>query len=387
MLVRVSDRLKALPPYLFVEMDKAKKKARDEGRDIIDLGVGDPDTPTPQFIIDALNSAVRDPSTHRYALDQGLPELRDEIASWYERRFNVKVDPKEEVLPLIGSKEGISHMPLAFINPGDIALVSDPCYPPYKSGVIFAGGKVELLPLLSDNDFLANLESIPSAKAKKAKLIYLNYPNNPTAAVADESYFLNVVKFASKHGIIICHDAAYSELSYDGYKAPSFLSAKGAKETGVEFHSLSKTFNMTGWRIGFVVGNRDIVQAIAKVKSHIDSGIFTAIQRAGIAALKSYDRYIGSIRSRYEARRDVLCDGLNKIGWKVQRSKATFYVWARCLKGYDSIKMASHLLNEADVVATPGVGFGPNGEGYVRFAFTVCEERIKEALSRINKIV
>ena len=387
MQLEISKRLKNLPPYLFVEIDKAKKQARQEGRDIIDLGIGDPDRPTPQFIIDALNEAVKDPSTHRYALDAGLPELKKEIALWYKKRFGVSLNPESEVLPLIGSKEGIAHMPLAFINPGDTALVPDPCYPPYKSGVIFCGGNIELMPLLDRNNFLADIEGIDRAVAKKARLMYLNYPNNPTAGCADEKYFRDVVKFAKEFKIIVCHDAAYTELSFDDYRAPSIFCADGAKEIGVEFHSLSKTFNMTGWRVGFLVGNKDIVSAIGKVKSHIDSGIFTAIQRAGIAALKNYDSHLDSQKALYQKRRDILCDGLNSIGWKTDKPKATFYVWTKCLKGFDSIRLAKHLLEKADIVVTPGAGFGPNGEGYIRMALTVEEGRLQEAVQRIKKVI
>lgn len=384
MEIEISERLKNLPPYLFVEIDRAKKRAIEQGRDIIDLGVGDPDQPTPKFIIDALNEAAKDSSTHRYALDAGLSELRKEIALWYKKRFNVSLDPDNEVLPLIGSKEGIAHMPLAFINPGDTALIPDPCYPPYKSGVIFCEGNIELMPLLAENNFLPDIDK---TAAKKAKLMFLNYPNNPTSACADAGFFDKVVKFAKESNTVIAHDAAYTELSFDNYKAPSFLCAKGAKEVGVEFHSLSKTFNMTGWRIGFVVGNKDVVRAIGKVKSNIDSGIFTAIQRAGIAALKNYESHIDSVRTLYEKRRDALCDGLNSIGWKVDKPKATFYVWAKCLKGFDSIKLAKHLLEKADIVATPGVGFGPKGEGYIRMALTIDEERLQEAVARIKKVI
>ncbi len=387
MKIEISERLKNLPLYLFLEIDRAKRRAKEEGRDIIDLGIGDPDEPTPQFIIDALSRAANDPSTHRYALDAGLSELRQEIANWYKKRFSVSLNPDEEILPLIGSKEGIAHMPLAFINPGDVALVPDPCYPPYKSGVIFCGGKIELMPLLNKNNFLPDLTDIDGSLAKKAKMMYINYPNNPTSACADMKFFEDVVKFASKNNIIVCHDAAYTELAFDSYNPPSFLSVNGAKEIAVEFHSLSKTFNMTGWRIGFVVGNKAIISAIAKVKSNIDSGIFTAIQHAGIAALKNYENHIETLKVLYQRRRDILCKGLNSIGWKVDDPKATFYVWTRCLKGFDSIKLANHLLDKADIVIAPGVGFGANGEGYVRFAITVGEERLKEAVTRIKKII
>ena len=387
MNIEISERLKRLPPYLFIEIDRAKKQAIEQGRDIIDLGIGDPDRPTPQFIRDALSEAVGNPSTHRYALDMGLPEFKEEIARWYKNRFNVSLNSENEILPLIGSKEGIAHMPLAFINPGDTALVPDPCYPPYKSGVIFCEGKIELMPLLAKNNFLPDINSISDSVARRAKLIYLNYPNNPTSACADEGYFRDVVKFASENNVIVCHDAAYTELSYDGYRPISFLNIEGAREVGVEFHSLSKTFNMTGWRIGFVVGNKDIVSAIGKVKSNIDSGIFTAIQRAGIVALKNYDDHIGSVKDLYERRRDVFYDGLNSIGWKTDKPRATFYIWTSCIKNFDSINLAKHLLDKADIVVTPGVGFGKNGEGYIRIALTVEVERLEEAVARIKKVI
>jgi len=387
MKIELAERLKKLPPYLFLEIDRAKRQAREEGRDIIDLGIGDPDAPTPQFIIDALNTALKDPSTHRYALDAGLLDFRKEIALWYKKRFGVSLDPEREILPLIGSKEGIAHAPLAFINPGETALVPDPCYPPYKSGVVFCGGRIELMPLTEENGFTADISAIKKSVANRAGMMYLNYPNNPTSACVDEAYFERASAFAGKFGVILCHDAAYTELSFDGYRPPSLLGAKGAKEVGVEFHSLSKTFNMTGWRIGFVAGNKDIVSAIAKVKSNIDSGVFTAIQRAGAAALKNYEGHIDSLRDTYLKRRDVLCDGLNSVGWEVKRPKATFYVWCKCLKGFDSMGLAGHLLDKADVIVTPGVGFGPNGEGYVRMALTVSAQRLKEAVERIKRVI
>ena len=387
MNIKITDRLKKLPPYLFVEIDRAKKKAKDEGRDIIDLGVGDPDMPTPQFIIDELHKASEDPSTHKYALDAGLPELREHIALWYKKRFGVSLDPQSEVLPLIGSKEGIAHIPLALVNPGDKALVPDPCYPPYRSGVIFAGGEVVPMPLLEENGFLPDLKAIKAGTAKKSTLMFLNYPNNPTSAIATEEFFKSAIEFAKKNNIVICHDAAYSELAYDGYRPLSFLEIKGAKEIGVEFHSLSKTYNMTGWRIGFVCGNKDVIAALQKVKSNIDSGIFTAIQRAGIIALKKGIQSDTGLNKLYQERRDVLVDGLNSLGWKIEKPKASFYVWAHTLKGYDSRGMATHLLNKADIIATPGVGLGTSGEGYIRMALTVGKERLLKAVERIKKII
>ena len=379
-----SDRLKRLPPYLFVEIDKAKKKARDEGRDIIDLGIGDPDIPTPKFIIDALNKAARDPSTHRYALDQGAPEFRNAAAKWLQKRFGVIMDADREIYPLIGSKEGIAHIPLAFINPGDAVLVPDPCYPPYRSGTIFAGGEVVYMPLLESNKFLPDLKSINHHLLHKVKMMFINYPNNPTAAVCDKKFLKAVVEFAKKHSFIVCSDTAYSEIAFDGYKAPSIFEIDGAKDVAVEFHSLSKTFNMTGWRIGFACGNPGIIEGLAKVKSNIDSGIFSAIQRAGAAALENYDRHIKPVIKVYEERRDILVSGLNSAGFKVESPKATFYVWAKVPARYTSATFAKALLEHCDIVAAPGNGFGEHGEGYVRLALTVDKKRIKEAVERIR---
>jgi LL-diaminopimelate aminotransferase len=383
--INISDRLRKLPPYLFVEIDRAKNKARQAGKDIIDLGIGDPDQPPPKFIIDALCQAANDPNIHRYALDAGQPEFRRAIAVWYKSRFGVQLDPDTEVLPLIGSKEGIAHMPLAFVNPGDTVLVPEPCYPPYKSGSIFAGADIEIMPLLEENAFLPDISKVK--KAKKAKLMFVNYPNNPTSAVAGLDFFNKVAEFARRNNIIVAHDAAYSEINYDGYRPGSFLAAPGAMELGVEFHSLSKTFNMTGWRAGFACGNAKIISGLAKVKSNIDSGIFNAIQKAGTVALSTKSDHIEKINRMYQERRDALVDGLNSIGWKVARPKATFYVWARVPNGRDSMAFAARLLKEADIVATPGVGFGASGEGFIRMTLTVPVERLKEAVARIRKIV
>ena len=383
--IKISERLKKLPPYLFVEIDKAKKKARDEGRDIIDLGVGDPDLPTPRFIVDAMKRAVDDPKTHRYALDQGMPELRGAIAKWYQGRFDVKLDPDTEILPLIGSKEGIAHMPLAFVNPGDMVLVPDPSYPPYRSGTIFAGGEPLAMPLLESNHFLPDLRAINHHLLHKTRMMFLNYPNNPTGASCVKGFFDEVVNFAQKHSIIVCQDAAYSEIAFDGYKAPSILQSDGAKEVSIEFHSLSKTFNMTGWRIGFACGNSSLIEGLAKVKSNIDSGIFSAIQRAAVTALERYDKHIPSINKVYGERRDILVNGLNSIGWNVVKPKATFYVWAKVKGRYTSALLAREMLEKADIVVTPGNGFGEHGEGYVRMALTVDRSRIREAVDRIKK--
>jgi len=386
-MFKLSKKLQDLPPYLFVEIDKAKRNAKQEGRDIIDLGVGDPDQPTPAHIIDRLYQAARDPSTHRYALDQGLSGLRKAIAQWSERRFNVKLDPETEILPLIGSKEGIAHFPLAFLNGGDYSLVPDPCYPPYKGGTILAGGKPYIMPLKEENAFLPDLKKIPLNILRKAKLVYINYPNNPTASIAERDFYTDVVKFATKNKIIVISDLAYSEIAYDGYRPSSFLEVEGAKDLGIEFHSLSKTYNMTGWRIGWASGNAQLVSALAKVKSNIDSGIFSAIQLAGITALEGPQQHIKDICQLYQERRNTLIAGLQSLGWQVTVPKATFYVWLKIPKKTDSIKFSTLLLEKADIVVTPGVGFGKYGEGYIRMALTISKERIQEAVERLRRIL
>lgn len=383
---KISKRLNNLPSYLFLEIDKAKRRARKEGRDIIDLGVGDPDQPTPKHIVEKLYEAAKDPANHHYALDQGLLKLRQSIAAWYKKRFNVELNPETEILPLIGSKEGIAHLPLAFLNAGDYSLVPDPCYPPYKGGTIFAGGKPYLMPLKEENLFLPDLKKIPLSVSKKAKLIYVNYPNNPTSAVCGKGFYEALLEFARKNKIIIASDLAYSEMAYDGFKPMSILEAEGAKDTAIEFHSLSKTYNMTGWRIGWACGNAKLIAALAKVKSNIDSGIFTPIQIAGIAALEGPQDFIKEMCGIYQQRRDVLVDGLRSLGWQVNPPKATFYVWVRIPKADNSLKFSSFILEKANIVATPGVGFGKCGEGYIRFALTQPQERIKEAVSRLKSI-
>jgi LL-diaminopimelate aminotransferase len=382
----LSKKIKSLPPYLFLEIDKAKRIARAEGRDIIDLGVGDPDQSTPKHIIEALCQASRDPSTHHYALDQGMPALRRSIEGWYKRRFNVNLDPESEILPLIGSKEGIAHFPLAFLNTGDYSLVPDPCYPPYKGGTILAGGKPYLMGLLESNSFLPDLKKIPLSIRNKAKLIYINYPNNPTGATAEKDFYREVVKFARKNKIIVVSDLAYSEMAYDGYRPSSFLEVEGARDIAIEFHSLSKTYNMTGWRIGWACGNADLVAALAKVKSNIDSGRFSAIQLAGIAALEGPQEYLSQMCNLYRERRDVLINGLKSLGWQAQAPKATFYVWVKIPGKTGSIKFSGLLLDKTDIIVTPGIGFGKYGEGYIRMALTIPKERIKEAIERLKRI-
>ncbi len=382
--IEKSGRLKALPPYLFKEIDRQKSEARKKGVDIIDLGVGDPDMPTPPHIIEALCKAAHDPANHRYPSYSGMVAFNEAVAVWYKKRFNVTLSPETEVVTLIGSKEGIANIPLALINPGDIGLATSPGYPVYNTGIQFAGGQTWFMDLYKSNQFLPDLSAIPDAVAAKAKLMFINYPNNPTSAVATPEFFKEVVRFAEKHRIIVCHDAAYSEMAFDGYRPPSFLETDGAKNVGVEFHSLSKTYNMTGWRIGFAVGRAEVIQALGQVKSNIDSGVFQAVQYAGIAALEGDQGCVAEMNLEYTRRRDILLAGLRKAGLSVETPRATFYAWIEVPKGYTSATFASHLLTQAGIVATPGNGFGAPGEGYIRMALTVSGERMKEAVARIQ---
>ncbi|HUS59392.1 MAG TPA: LL-diaminopimelate aminotransferase [Planctomycetota bacterium] len=385
MAIEKATRLKKLPPYLFAEIDRKKKAAIQAGRDVINLGVGDPDQPTPDFIIEALNEAARDPRNHQYALDEGSPKLRKTIAEWYHKRFGVSLDPVSEILPLIGSKEGIAHLPLAVVNPGDICLVPEPCYPPYRSGTIFAGGVPVYMDLTPETGFLPTLEAIDPRAADAAKLIYVNYPNNPTAAVAGLDFYQRLVAFAKKHDILVCSDLAYSEMYYEE-KTHSALEVPGAKDVVIEMHSLSKTFNMTGWRVGFAVGNKAAIAALAQVKSNADSGIFGAIQDAAVAALCDESGFVRDQVEMYRRRRDALVDGLCGLGWNVSRPPATFYVWFPVPKGYTSEQFCTAMLEKADIVMTPGNGFGRPGEGFARAALTVPEKRIAEAVERIRKL-
>jgi len=382
--IEYSQKLQQLPPYLFAEIDAIKEKMLAKGEDIIDLSVGDPDLPTPKFIIDKMKEAVEDSKNHRYPFGPGMIQFREAVAKWYKKNFNVTLDPETEVHALIGSKEGIAHIPFAFLNPGDTILVPDPGYPVYNASTILAGGKPYQMPLLAENDFLPDLDSIPHNVLKTSKLIFVNYPNNPTAAIADEKFYKKLVKFALDNNIIVCHDAAYSDVVYDGYKPLSFMQIPGAKEVGVEFHSLSKTFNMTGWRIGFVVGNKDVVNGLSKVKSNIDSGAFRAIQCAATVALEKGPVHFADQDKIMHERRDILVDGLNKLGWKVEKPKATFYVWVQIPPGKTSKETAMWFLEKMKIIVTPGNGFGKYGEGYIRFSLTSPTSRIKEALQRLN---
>jgi LL-diaminopimelate aminotransferase len=382
----LADRLRGLPPYLFARIDEMKREALGRGVDLIDLSIGDPDIPTPEHVVEAMRKAVGDPGHHRYPSSEGMPRFREAVAGWYERRFGVTLDPGGEVISLMGSKDGVGHMPFAFVNPGDVVLVPTPGYPVYSIGTLFADGESYFMPLYEANGFLPDFSLIPEDVLRRTKLMWLNYPNNPTAAVAGKGLFEEAVELARKFDIIICHDAAYSEIYFDGERPMSFLEVDGAKDVGVELHSLSKTFSMTGWRIGHAVGNREIISGLLKVKSNLDSGMFQAVQEASIAALGSEEKVLAGLRETYQGRRDALYEGLKSAGYGVLKPKATFYLWASVPGGGDSTGFAARLLDEAGVLVTPGNGFGDPGEGYVRFALTVGVERINEAVERIRKI-
>jgi len=384
--IKKAQRINDLPPYLFAEIDRRKRAALARGVDLIDLGVGDPDIPTPAVIVEKLIESASKPANHRYPNSAGMPEFRAAVADWYKRRFNVDLDPEQEIVSLIGSKEGIGNMAVAFVDPGDTVLVANPCYPVYHIGTAFNGGKNYFLPLKKENHFLPDLDSIPPEVAKEAKLLWINYPNNPTAAVAGKDFFRRVIDFANRHNIIVCHDAAYTEMGFDGYRPMSFLEVEGAKEVALEFHSLSKTFNMTGWRIGMAVGNRELVAGLAQAKSNLDSGIFQAVQEAGIEALRLGDALVEPARKIYQERRDILVAGLRAIGLECETPRATFYVWVSVPKGLSSAEFTTRLLDEAGVVTTPGNGFGAAGEGYVRFTVCVDKQRLKEVAERIRRV-
>ncbi len=386
MRIEKAKRVEEIPPYLFAEIDRKKAEMRRKGMDLVDLGIGDPDIPTPQPIIDRLKKAADNPKHHRYPSYEGMIEFRSAVAEWYRKRFGVRLDAATEVLSLIGSKEGIAHIPLAFVNPGDTVLVPSPGYPVYRVSTLFAGGTPYFLPLRKEMGFLPNLSEIPKAVAEKSKLLFINYPNNPTAAVAEKSFFEEVVAFARRYNIIVCHDAAYSEVAFDGYRPASFMEVEGAKEVGIEFHSLSKTFNMTGWRIGFAVGCPEIVSALGRIKENIDSGLFQAIQEAGIEALNRFNTPLTEIIKIYEGRRNLMVKGLRELGWELEQPKASFYLWIRVPGKQTSSQFAALLLEKAGIVATPGNGFGDAGEGYIRMALTVDESRLKEAIERLKKL-
>lgn len=384
-MVQISKRIEKLPPYLFVGISKKIAEKRARGEDVISFGIGDPDLPTPPHVIERLCEAARDPANHRYPEVDGLPQFRRAIANWYQHRFELTFDPDKEILPLIGSKEGIAHMSFCFIDPGDIALVPDPGYPVYSMSTMLAGGEPYYLPLIEENSFLPDLEKIPADVADKARILWLNYPNNPTAAVASLDFFERTVAFARKHDLAICHDAPYTEVAFDGYRPVSFLQAPGAKDIGVEFHSLSKSYNMTGWRVGMVVGNEKMINALMRMKSNLDSGIPQAIQHAAIAAFTGPQDCIPEHNLIYERRRDLVMETLSKVGIEANLPRASLYIWARIPEGYTSAGFVARLLDEAGIVVTPGTGYGACGEGYIRISLTTPDDRLEEGLTRWEK--
>ncbi|MFC1990913.1 LL-diaminopimelate aminotransferase [Chloroflexota bacterium] len=381
--MKLARRIEKLPPYLFVEINKKIAEKRAKGEEIITFAIGDPDIPTPPHIIDRLCQAAQDPVNHRYPETFGLPALRQAIAGWYEKRFGVSLDPEKEVLPLLGAKEGIAHIAFCFIDPGDTALVPDPGYPVYSISVTLAGGRPYYIPLRENNNYLPNLNNIPDYILKGTRLLWINYPNNPTGAIAELDFFNKVVEFAKQHDIMVCHDAPYTEVAYDGYKPVSFLQANGAREVGVEFHSLSKSYNMTGWRIGMVAGNDMMVNALNTLKSNLDSGIPQAIQYAAIEALNGPQDCIEEHNNIYQQRRDLVVETLNNIGLEARTPKASLYVWAKVPDGYNCVDFTADLLDQVGVAVTPGLGYGKNGEGYVRLSLTIPDAALVKGLSRL----
>ncbi|MBI2872907.1 MAG: LL-diaminopimelate aminotransferase [Chloroflexi bacterium] len=382
--MRLAKRLDKLPPYLFVEISRKIAAKRAKGADVVTFGIGDPDIPTPQHIIARLIEASQDPPNHRYPETEGLPEMRKAVASWYQRRFGLAFDPDKEVLPLIGAKEGIGHMALCLLEPGDVALVPDPGYPVYSVGTMFAGGESYFMPLTEENGWLPDLDAIPAQVLRRARVLWLNYPHNPTGGLADLDFFQRAVQFAKRHGMVVCHDAAYSEVTFDGYRAPSFLQAEGAMDIGIEFHSLSKCYNMTGWRVGMAVGNAKLIDALLRVKSNLDSGIPQAIQYMAIEALTGSQETIDRNNAIYKRRRDRVVEVLRSIGLAVETPRAGLYVWARLPEGWTSADFAALLLEEKDIVVTPGRGYGQQGEGYIRLSLTTPDDRVEEGLRRLR---
>ena len=383
--MRLARRIEKLPPYLFTEISKKIAAKRAKGVDIISFAIGDPDLPTPKHIMDSLHEAADNPANHRYPESEGLPEFRQAIADWYQRRFGVGLDRDKEIQPLIGSKEGIANVAYCLIDPGDVALVPDPGYPVYTVGTQLASGEPYYLPLREEDGFLPDLSAVPEDVAHRARLLWLNYPNNPTSAVADLAFFEEAVRFAKKYDIAICHDGPYSEVAFDGYKPVSFLQAEGARDVGIEFHSLSKSFNMTGWRIGMAVGNQTLINALMRVKSNVDSGIPQAIQLMAITALNGPEDPIDEHNAIYQRRRDRIVEALQAAGMRIQPPKASLYVWARIPEGFTSAELAGRMIDEIGVVVTPGTGYGAQGEGFIRLSITTPEDRLEEGVRRISE--
>ena len=385
-MVKQALRIEKIPPYLFARLDKKKEEARKKGLDLVDLSIGDPDLPTPGHIVRKMQEATADPRNHRYPSYEGMFEFRKAVADWYMKRFGIELNPATEVVTLIGSKEGIAHMPWAYLDEGDVALIPSPGYPVYKVTTLLTGGISYMMPLREENGFMPVYDQIPEDVRDKAKILFINYPNNPTGAHATDELYERTISEASKHNILVCHDAAYSEVTFDGYQARSILQFDKEKKYSVEFHSLSKTYCMTGWRIGFAVGNADAIQNLGRLKTNIDSGVFQAVQLAGIEALTGNQDCVENMRTVYGRRRDVVVDGLSSIGIHVRKPLGTFYIWARVPAGYRSADFCEKLIEEKGLVVTPGSGFGDEGEGYFRISTTAAEERIKEAIARLKSM-
>jgi len=385
--MRLSARLDKIPLYLFAEIDRRIEEKKAQGVDVISFGVGDPDVPTPGSIVDALCAESHKPEHHRYPSYFGLAEFRESAARWFERRFGVALDPGLQILPLMGSKEGVAHIALALLDPGDLALVPEPSYPVYAMGTLLAGAESHFLPLTAGNGFLPDLESVPPDVARRSKILWLNYPNNPTGAIASNEFFERAIEFARSYSLVLAHDNAYSEITYDGYVAPSLFQFKGAMEIGVEFHSLSKTFNMTGWRIGFVCGNHEVIEALGTIKTNIDSGIFNPVQLAAVEALDHGEKTLRDMVKLYQSRRDLLVSELAELGWEISPPKGSIYLWMPVPPGFDSVGFSTHVLDKAGVFFTPGNAYGPSGEGYVRLSLTVPDDKIKEAMARLKEVL
>jgi LL-diaminopimelate aminotransferase len=380
-----SARLEAMPPYMFAELERRIEAKRASGVDVISLGIGDPDTPTFDYVLQAMRKALADPSTHRYPSNRGRPEFRQAFSEFYRRRFGVEIDPESEVIPAIGAKECIYNLCFAFLDPGGLALASDPGYPVYTGGPVLAGAEAHLLPLSSSLGFVPDLEAIPRERLAAARLMFINYPNNPTGAVVPEGFFKRVVELAGEHQVLVVHDNAYSETTYDGYVAPSFLETPGAKEVGVEVFSLSKGYNMTGWRCAAILGNADAVGTYWRLKTNVDSGLFDAVQLAGAAALSGPRERIDDLNRTYQRRRDLVVEVLREIGVTVEPPKGTIYVWAPVPSGHTSASFAEVVLEQAAVVVSPGSMYGPSGEGYFRISLTTPDDRLAEALGRLKE--
>jgi len=378
------ERLKYIPPYLFARLDALKEDAISRGVDIIDLGVGDPDLPTPQFIIEALKNAADNPLNHRYPPYEGTREFKEAVADYYHKRYNVKLDPSREIIALIGSKEGLGHIFWGLTDPGEICLIPDPAYPVYAVNARLAGAEVHFLPLLEENGFLPDLKAIPRNIAEKARLLVINYPNNPTAGIANEAFFEELVRFAQRNEIILCHDNAYGDIYFDGVRTPSILQFTGSHDCAVEFGSLSKPYNMTGWRVGYAVGNHNILQALSTIKKNIDSGVPRAILEAGVIALRHGEAHIARMRELYSQRRNIVVEGLKKLGWDIKPPAGSFYIWARVTEGMTSESFTAKLLEKTGVLVSPGNGYGKFGEGYFRISLTSDEELLKEAMQRMK---